>query len=83
MYLVSELSGSIADIVLLTYSLSSVLMTSHRRHSLRLSLNWSRQSLVLGSSCHRRSLTKASTNGVVALNAWYSRMGAISNICLN
>jgi len=64
MYLVSELSGSIADIVLLTYSLSSVLMTSHRRQSLRLSLNWSRQSLVLGSSCHRRSLTKASTNGV-------------------
>jgi len=60
---------------LLTYSLSSALMTSHRRHSLRLSLNWSRQSLVLGSNCRRRSLTKASTNGFVALNAWYSRMG--------
>jgi len=24
-----------------------------------------------------------SINGVVALNAWYSRMGAMSNICLN
>jgi len=35
----------------------------------------SRQSLMLGSNCRRRSLTKASTNGVVALNAWYSRMG--------
>ena len=29
----------------------------------------SRQSLVLGSNCRKRSLTKASTNGVVALNA--------------
>ena len=28
-----------------------------------------RKSLVLGSNCCRRSLTKASTNGVVALNA--------------
>jgi len=26
---------------------------------------------------------KHSTNGVFALSAWYSRMGAISNICLN
>jgi len=34
-----------------------------------------RYSLVLGSNCRRRSLTKASTNGVVTLNAWYSRMG--------
>ena len=78
----TKLSGSIADISLLTYSLSSALMTSHWRHSWRLSLNWSEQSLVLGSKCRRRSLTKASMNGVVALNAWYSRMGAISNIRL-
>jgi len=35
----------------------------------------SRQSLVLDSYCRRRSLTKASTNGVVALNSWYNRMG--------
>jgi len=41
-----------------------------------------RQLLVLGSNCCRLSLTKASTNGVVALNVWYSTMGAISNICL-
>jgi len=43
----------------------------------------SSQSLVLGSNCRKRSLTKASTNGVVALDAWYSRMEAISKICLN
>jgi len=28
-----------------------------------------RQSLVLGNNCRRHSLTKASTNGIVALNA--------------
>jgi len=79
----TELSESIAVSLLLTYSLSSALMTSHRRHSLRSSLNWCRQSLVLGSDCRRRSLSKASTNGIVALNAWYSRMRVISNTCLN
>jgi len=79
----TELSGSIAGIFLLSYSLSSALMTSHQRHSLHLSLNYSRQLLVLGSNCCRRSLTKVSTNGVVALNAWYSKMGAISKNCLN
>jgi len=41
----------------------------------RLSLNLSRQSLVPGSKCRRRSLTKASANGVVALNAWYTQRG--------
>jgi len=70
-----KLSGSIAGIFLLTYSLLCALMASHRCHSLRLSLNWSRQLLVLGSNCSRHSLTKASPNGAVALNAWYSRMG--------
>jgi len=49
----------------------------------RLSPNWSRQSLMLGRNYRSRLLTKASTNGVVALSAWYIRMGAISNICLN
>ena len=49
----------------------------------RLSPNWSRQSLMLGRNCRSRLLTEASTNGVVALSAWYIRMGAISNICLN
>ena len=48
----------------------------------RLSPNWSRQSLMLGSNCRSCLLTEASTNGVVALSAWYSKMGAISNICL-
>jgi len=33
----TELSGNIANIFLLTYSLSSALMTSHRRHSVCLS----------------------------------------------
>ena len=38
---------------------------------------------MLGRNCCSRLLTEASTNGGVALSAWYSRMGAISNICLN
>jgi len=45
---VTELSGSITDTFLLTYWLSSAFMTSHRRHSLHLSLKSNRQSLVLG-----------------------------------
>ena len=78
----TELSEIIADIFLLTYLLSSALMTSHRRYSVRLSLKWSRKSLVFGSNCHRRSLTKAST---MSLSPWVcnSRMGVISNIWLN
>jgi len=36
---------------------------------------------MLGRNCRSRLLTEASTNGVVALSAWYRRMGAISNIC--
>ena len=34
-------------------------------------------------SARSRLLTEALTNGVVALSAWYIRMGAISNTCLN
>jgi len=37
--------------------------------------------LAIVSAWQQLSQTKASTNGVVAL--WYSRMGAISKICLN
>jgi len=78
----TKLSGSIADIFLLTYSLSSALMTSHRRH--RLSIAELKQAIVgawqqLSQAFIDRSINewRCRLEGVVQPN------GAISNICFN
>jgi len=75
----TELSGSMADIFLLTYSLSSALMTSQFT-----SISELKQAIVSAWQQLLQAFTDKSINEWRRRLecVWYSRMGAISNICL-
>jgi len=66
----TELSESITDILLLTYSLSSALMTSHQRHSLRQQLS-------------QAFIDKSINKWRRRLECVVQQNGGQSNICLN